>query len=132
MAWSVALPSRRKNEPGILPAAYMRSSMSTVRGKKSMPSRTDLAAVAVTSTIGVADGDGHGAVGEAGELAGLEGQGLVGPGRRDRTRRWLQPWCAPLLGPAFGPAVSERRCQFPVVGHPVGTQIWAGESATGS
>ena len=28
-------PSRRKNEPGILPAAYMRSSTSTVRGKKS-------------------------------------------------------------------------------------------------
>ena len=43
MAWSLDLPSRRKNEPGILPAAYMRSSMSTVRGKKSMPSRTDLA-----------------------------------------------------------------------------------------
>src|SRR6478736_5861449 len=50
MAWSGALPSRRKNEPGILPAAYMRSSMSTVRGKKSAPSRAELAAVAVTRT----------------------------------------------------------------------------------
>ena len=50
IAWSVARPSRRKNEPGIFPAAYMRSSMSTVSGKKSMPSRTVLAAVAVTST----------------------------------------------------------------------------------
>jgi hypothetical protein len=50
MAWSVALPSRRKNEPGILPAAYIRSSMSTVRGKKSTPSRGALEAVAVTST----------------------------------------------------------------------------------
>ena len=51
IAWSVALPSRRKNEPGILPAAYIRSSMSTVRGKKSVPSRTLRAAVAVTRTI---------------------------------------------------------------------------------
>src|SRR5688500_6037868 len=51
MAWSLARPSRRKNEPGIFPAAYMRSSMSTVSGKKSMPSRTDFAAVAVSSAI---------------------------------------------------------------------------------
>jgi hypothetical protein len=28
MAWSELLPSRRKNEPGIFPAAYVRSSMS--------------------------------------------------------------------------------------------------------
>src|SRR5580692_935729 len=47
IAWSELLPSRRKNEPGILPAAYARSSMSTVSGKKSVPSRTDRAAVAV-------------------------------------------------------------------------------------
>ena len=32
-------PSRRKKEPGIRPAAYMRSSTSTVNGKKSKPSR---------------------------------------------------------------------------------------------
>src|SRR5687768_16529185 len=51
MAWSGARPSRRKNEPGIFPAAYMRSSMSTVSGKKSMPSRTDLAATAVSRTM---------------------------------------------------------------------------------
>src|SRR2546423_1199905 len=49
-AWSVGRPSRRKNEPGIFPAAYAFSSMSTVRGKKSMPSRTPLSASAVTST----------------------------------------------------------------------------------
>src|ERR1700694_3403136 len=48
MAWSVGRPSRRKNEPGIFPAAYIRSSMSTVSGKKSMPSRTSSAALAVT------------------------------------------------------------------------------------
>src|SRR4051812_35847861 len=50
MAWSVGRPSRRKNEPGIFPAAYARSSMSTVRGKKSIPSRTPWDALAVTST----------------------------------------------------------------------------------
>ena len=50
MAWSVARPSRRKNEPGILPAAYIRSSTSTVRGKKSTPSRTPLEATAVART----------------------------------------------------------------------------------
>ena len=51
MAWSVALPSRRKNEPGILPAAYIRSSTSTVRGKKSTPSRTLREAVAVARSM---------------------------------------------------------------------------------
>ena len=39
MASVVGRPSRRKNEPGIRPAAYIRSSTSTVRGKKSKPSR---------------------------------------------------------------------------------------------
>jgi hypothetical protein len=39
MAVSEGRPSRRKNPPGILPAAYIRSSTSTVSGKKSMPSR---------------------------------------------------------------------------------------------
>ena len=50
MASSVGRPSRRKNEPGILPAAYARSSTSTVRGKKSMPGRTSWAALAVVRT----------------------------------------------------------------------------------
>jgi len=35
MASSPGRPSRRKNEPGIRPTAYMRSSTSTVNGKKS-------------------------------------------------------------------------------------------------
>ena len=48
VAFSPARPSRLKNEPGILPAAYIRSSTSTVSGMKSM-SRT-LPAVAVDST----------------------------------------------------------------------------------
>ena len=50
MACSPARASRRKNEPGMRPAAYIRSSTSTVSGKKSAPSRGDLAPVAVTST----------------------------------------------------------------------------------
>jgi hypothetical protein len=50
MARSVGRPSRRKKLPGMRPAAYMRSSTSTVKGKKSMPSRTERAALAVTST----------------------------------------------------------------------------------
>ena len=37
MASSVGRPSRRKNEPGMRPPAYMRSSYSTESGKKSMP-----------------------------------------------------------------------------------------------
>ena len=48
MAASVGRPSRRKKLPGMRPAAYMRSSTSTVSGKKSMPSRMPLAALAVT------------------------------------------------------------------------------------
>ena len=46
--FSPARPSRLKNEPGILPAAYMRSSTSTVSGRKST-SRW-FPAVAVLST----------------------------------------------------------------------------------
>ena len=51
VAASLDRPSRRKNEPGIFPAAYMRSSMSTVSGKKSAPLRAFREAVAVTSTL---------------------------------------------------------------------------------
>ena len=47
--FSPARPSRLKNEPGILPAAYMRSSTSTVSGRKSTSRR--LPAVAVQRTI---------------------------------------------------------------------------------
>jgi len=47
VAASVGRPSRRKKEPGILPAAYIFSSKSTVRGKKSTPSRGSAEAVAV-------------------------------------------------------------------------------------
>jgi len=38
-------PSRLKNEPGILPTAYMRSSMSTVSGRKSASRRLPIVAV---------------------------------------------------------------------------------------
>ena len=44
-------PSRRKKLPGMRPAEYMRSSTSTVSGKKSMPSRGEREAVVVDSSI---------------------------------------------------------------------------------
>src|SRR5215207_7986959 len=83
MARSVGRPSRRKKLPGMRPAAYMRSSTSTVRGKKSMPSRMLRAALAVTRT-GLAQAGDDGALALEGQLARLERQGLVGArhGRR--------------------------------------------------
>ncbi len=51
VARSVARPSRLKKPPGILPAAYIRSSTSTVSGKKSAPSRASGRPCAVASTI---------------------------------------------------------------------------------
>ncbi len=51
IARSVGRPSRRKKPPGILPAAYIRSSTSTVSGKKATPSRAPRDAVAATSTV---------------------------------------------------------------------------------
>jgi len=51
MAPSDGRPSRRKNEPGMRPAAYMRSSTSTVSGKKSIASRGFFAAVVADSSI---------------------------------------------------------------------------------
>ena len=50
VARSEALPSRLKKPPGILPAAYIFSSMSTVSGKKSVPSRASGRPTAVAST----------------------------------------------------------------------------------
>ncbi len=50
IARSVGRPSRLKNPPGIFPAAYMRSSTSTVSGKKSAPSRASVRPCAVPST----------------------------------------------------------------------------------
>src|ERR1700742_4490857 len=47
MARSVGRPSRLKKPPGIFPAAYMRSSTSTVSGKKSAPSRGSVRPCAV-------------------------------------------------------------------------------------
>ena len=49
VAFSPARPSRLKKLPGILPTAYMRSSTSTVSGRKS--TSRSLPAVAVESTI---------------------------------------------------------------------------------
>src|ERR1039457_5778557 len=49
LAFSPGRPSRLKKDPGIFPVAYMRSSTSTVRGRKST-SRTD-PATAVARTM---------------------------------------------------------------------------------
>ncbi len=46
--FSPGRPSRLKNEPGIFPAAYMRSSTSTVSGRKSTSRREPATAVAST------------------------------------------------------------------------------------
>jgi hypothetical protein len=51
MARSVGRPSRLKKPPGIFPAAYMRSSTSTVSGKKSAPSRASVRPTAVARII---------------------------------------------------------------------------------
>src|SRR6266511_3604804 len=51
IARSVGRPSRLKKPPGIFPAAYIRSSTSTVSGKKSAPSRASIRPCAVASTI---------------------------------------------------------------------------------
>ena len=50
VAFSEALPSRRRNEPGIRPTEYSFSSKSTESGKKSTPSRGFADMVAVQST----------------------------------------------------------------------------------
>src|SRR5205823_949344 len=50
IAFSPARPSRLKKPPGILPAAYIFSSTSTVSGKKSAPSRPSVRPTAVAST----------------------------------------------------------------------------------
>ena len=51
IASSDGRPSRRKNEPGIRPAAYIRSSTSTVSGKKSRLSLGFLDAVVADRTM---------------------------------------------------------------------------------
>ena len=50
MAFSEGRPSLRINPPGILPTEYCFSSNSTLRGKKSIPSRACLDIVALTSS----------------------------------------------------------------------------------
>ena len=85
VAFSPARPSRLKNEPGILPAAYMRSSTSTVSGRKSTSRR--LPAVAVESTIVSPGADDDGAGGLLGHLARLERDLRSADLDGDRVRR---------------------------------------------
>ena len=83
VAFSEARPSRLKKPPGILPAAYIFSSMSTVSGKKSVPSRASVRPTAVASTTRVAAADGDCAVRLSGQLAGREGDLLAPDVDRD-------------------------------------------------
>ena len=71
IARSVGRPSRLKKPPGIFPAAYIRSSTSTVSGKKSAPSRASVRPVRGRQDHRVATADDDRAVGLLGELAGL-------------------------------------------------------------
>src|SRR3954449_7638868 len=94
IASSDGRPSRRKNEPGMRPAAYIRSSTSTVSGKKSnwsfgwrpavvadsrvvspMLATTEPAACLARRPGSEGVGGGAGAGGLLGGAAGLEGDG---------------------------------------------------------
>ena len=74
-------PSRRKNEPGMRPAAYIRSSTSTVSGKKSKLSfgRLRRGGGREQHRLVVEVGD-DGAGGLAGQAAGLEADGAGAEG----------------------------------------------------
>ena len=95
IASSLGRPSRRKNEPGMRPAAYIRSSTSTVSGKKSNCSFGDLLAVVAESTVVSPSWAMHGAGGLPGEPAGGEGDlaGAEGP---------VVDHCGALLVAEFG------------------------------
>ena len=77
VAFSLGRDSRLMNPPGILPAAYMRSSMSTVSGKKSCVLARLFAGGGGHQDDGVSAADEDGAVGLLGEPAGLEGDRLA-------------------------------------------------------
>ena len=77
IASSDGRPSRRKNEPGMRPAAYIRSSTSTVSGKKSNCSLGWRPAVVADSSMVSPMGGDDGAGGLTGEPAGLEGDGAA-------------------------------------------------------
>ena len=72
IASSHGRPSRRKNEPGIRPAAYIRSSTSTVSGKKSRLSFGCLDAVVADRIIVSSSRSPGGTGGLLGEPARLE------------------------------------------------------------
>ena len=74
VARSVARPSRLKKPPGIFPAAYIRSSTSTVSGKKSASGRASVPADRRRENHRVPAADDDCAVRLLGELARLEAQ----------------------------------------------------------
>ena len=104
--FSPARPSRLKNEPGILPAAYMRSSTSTVSGRKSTSRRLPAVAVHEHHRVALADDDGAG--GLLGHLAGLEGDLRC---RRSRRRPWSRRQYSYVV-PSVRVRPSDRRAQL--------------------
>ncbi len=76
MAASDGRDSRLMKPPGILPAAYIRSSKSTVSGKKSSPGRGS-ERFAVPSSSGVTVAHGDGAPSQTRHPARLDGEGAT-------------------------------------------------------
>ena len=106
IAFSPARPSRLKNPPGILPAAYIFSSTSTVSGKKSAPSRPSVRPTAVASTTVLSLLHQHRAVRLLGDGAGLEADLLVA----DRAARRVAPGStAMLMFSLFSPRARANR-----------------------
>ena len=74
MAWSEDLPSRRKNEPGILPGGVGPLLDVDGEGEEVGPLPDRPGGGGGGQQDGVADAADHGPVGQLGQLAGLEGE----------------------------------------------------------
>jgi len=99
--FSPARPSRLKNEPGILPAAYMRSSTSTVRAGSPHRGDSDNGGA---EHHGVARTDDNCAGGLLGQLAGFERNLLAGDldaYPRKRRQTYSVPFCSALRSAEF-------------------------------
>ena len=119
IASSDGRPSRRKNEPGMRPAAYIRSSTSTVSGKKSNCSFGLLAGRGGRQQHGVAQVDDDGAGGLPGQPAGLEGD-RCGCRRLplsmtavrwmscSASTSWSRSWCGLVSAPSSSSATPRR------------------------
>src|SRR5207244_5816482 len=121
--WSAGRPSRRKNEPGIFPAAYMRSSTSTVSGKKSIPSRTRRSAFAVTSAT-VSPMRATTAPCDCGASLPVSNDSVLDVPLMGADTEMASAIVSPVLRLLTAPPVGRRAGQFPVVRHPSGPGTW--------